>query len=346
MWALDDLSPLRQWADSLGGKGVHLYQPAAAIRFAAGGGRRNGPVGENPVAGAYVDFWLKEKPAAAVTLQFLDATGALIRTFVSVPAKADSGLHPAADSAGRLARAALDADSLAYLPADSLVRARAGANRFAWNLRYSPPKTMAGAIIDDGAIDGPLAVPGRYMARLIVGKDTLSKSFDVVPDPRLKTTAAEYREQFVLAKRVSDRLTALTEGVLRAQDIQAQLDERAKQATGTAFADRVKEQGKALRGKVEGVRAELYEVYTKADQATLNFPIKLYQMWLTLNGQVLDSDTRPTDQHGAIYQDLSQKLDVQLNALSALESGELVRFNALMKETGLPEVYAARKPVP
>ena len=205
---------------------------------------------------------------------------------------------------------------------------------------------MAGAIIDDGAIDGPLAVPGRYMARLIVGKDTLSKSFDVVPDPRLKTTAAEYREQFMLAKRVSDRLTALTEGVLRAQDIQAQLDERAKQATGTAFADRVKEQGKALRGKVEGVRAELYEVYTKADQATLNFPIKLYQMWLTLNGQVLDSDTRPTDQHGAIYQVLSQKLDVQLNALAALESGELVRFNALMKETGLPEVYAARKPVP
>ncbi|MBI2796156.1 MAG: glycosyl hydrolase [Gemmatimonadetes bacterium] len=345
-WSLDDLSPLRQWADSVGGKAVHLFQPAPAIRFAGGGGRRGGNVGENPLVGAHVDFWLKDKPAAAVTLQFLEAGGAVVRTFTSEPARPDSGLHPAADSAAKLARAAQDADSLAYIPADSVVRARAGANRFVWNLRYPGAKTMPGAIVDDGAIEGPMAVPGRYMARLIVGKDTLSRAFEVVPDPRLKTTPAEYREQFVLAKRVADRLTALTEGVLRIQDIQAQLDQRAGQAAGSAFADRVKDQGKALRAKMEAVRAELYEVYTKADQATLNYPIKLYQMWVTLNGQVTDADTRPTDQQGAIFVDLSQKLDVQLNTQAALEANDLARFNALMKETGLPEVYAARKPVP
>ena len=69
-------------------------------------------------------------------------------------------------------------------------------------------------------------------------------------------------------------------------------------------------------------------------------------MWVTLNGQVQDSDTRPTDQHGAIFQDLSQKLDVQLRSLAAIESGDLARFNALMKEVGLPDVYVAKKPVP
>ena len=345
-WSLDDLSPLRQWADSVGGRAVHLFQPAPAIRFAGGSGRRGGALGENPPAGAYVDFWLRDKPTAAVTLQFLEAGGAVVRTFTSEPARPDSGLHPAADSAAKLARAAQDADSLAYYPADSVVRARAGANRFVWNLRYPGARTMPGAIVDDGAIEGPVAVPGRYVARLIVGKDTLSRNFEVVPDPRLKTTPAEYREQFVLAKRVADRLTALTEGVLRIQDIQAQLDQRAGQAAGSAFADRVKDQGKALRAKMEAVRAELYEVYTKADQATLNYPIKLYQMWVTLNGQVTDADTRPTDQQGAIFVDLSQKLDVQLNTQAALEANDLARFNALMKETGLPEVYAARKPVP
>ena len=345
-WALDDLSPLRQYADTVTAKGAYLYQPAAAIRFAAGGGRRRGPVGENPRTGAYIDYWLKTTPEKAISITVLDDKGTVIRSYSSEPAKPDSGLHPAADSAAKVARALLDADSLAYEPADSIVRARAGANRFVWNLRYPGGKTMPDAFVDDGAIEGPLAVPGRYAVRLVVGKDTMSRSFDVVPDPRLKTTVAEYREQFVLATRVAERLTSLTEGVLRAQDIQAQLDQRAKQAGEAAYASRVKELGKAVRGKIEGVRSELYEVYSKADQSTLNFPIKLYQMWLTINGQVQDADTRPTDQHGAIVQDLSQKLDVQLKSLAAIESTDLAKFNALMKEVGLPDVYVAKKPVP
>ena len=139
------------------------------------------------------------------------------------------------------------------------------------------------------------------------------------------------------------RLTALTDGVLRIQDIQGQLDQRTTQAKGQGFADQVKEASKAMRTRFEGVRAELYEVYTRADQATLNYPVKLYQQYLSLNYQVQSADAAPPEQHGAIFQDLTARLTVQLDLLRKLEDTELVTFNQLMRQLGLPEVYVAKK---
>jgi hypothetical protein len=213
-------------------------------------------------------------------------------------------------------------------------------------MQYPAPKVMEGAIVDDGTTDGPLAVPGAYKVRLIAGVDTLTRLFTVIPDPRISTTVADYQAQFALAQMVGRQLTALTQSVERVQDIQRQTDERKKQAGGLPQADEIGKSASALREKFEGVRAELYEVYTKADQATLNYPIKLYQMWITMNSQVLEGDSRPTDQHQAIFRDLTARQQVQLDALARLETTDLVAFNELLKKAGLPPVYVPpKKPV-
>jgi hypothetical protein len=87
-------------------------------------------------------------------------------------------------------------------------------------------------------------------------------------------------------------------------------------------------------------------VYTKADQATLNYPIKLYQMFVTLNGQVNEGTNPPTRQHGEILTDLSTKLNVQLNTLQKLEDNDLQQFNALLTRLGVPNVFVApKKPI-
>ena len=104
--------------------------------------------------------------------------------------------------------------------------------------------------------------------------------------------------------------------------------------------------GKALRAKFEAVRAEVYEVYTKADQSTLNYPVKLYQMFLTLNLQVQTGDQGVTQQHGEIFTDLSAKLEVQLQIMRKLEATDLAEFNKLMKKVGLPDIYVAPTVVP
>jgi hypothetical protein len=347
-WSLDDLSPLRALSGEVMAKPVHLFAPAPAVRWVSGGGsgRASLTAGANPRYGVNIDYWLKDAPKQPITVQLLEQGGTVIRTFSSAAApKKDSTGHPAADSAAARIRAKQSAEALAYDAADSVVHARAGANRFTWDLAYPGPKTIPGAIVDDGSTDGPTAMPGEYAVRLIVGKDTLSQPFSVRPDPRVTLTAAEYRAQFDAANAVGARVTSITETVARIQDLQRQLDERSRQAGSQAYAKEVRDASSALRKKLEAVRAEIYEVYTKADQATLNYPIKLYQMFLSLNGQVLEGTNPPTKQHGEITSDLGGKLDVQLRTLQGLEEKDLSEFNALLSKLGVPNVFVPKKPI-
>ncbi|MCO4101553.1 MAG: hypothetical protein HEQ38_19600 [Gemmatimonas sp.] len=346
-WSLDDISPLRTLADSITAKPVHLYAPSPATRWTSmGGGRGGGAAGANPRYGVSVDYWLKSAPTSPITVQFLESNGKVARTYTSEGApKKDSTGNPAADSAAAKIRLEQRAEALSYEPADSVVHARAGANRFIWDLSYPGPKTVPGAIIDDGTTDGPVAVPGEYAVRLIVGKDTLTRPFTIKPDPRLTMTAAEYKAQFDAANAVGARITSITETVQRIQDLQRQLDERARQAGSQAYAKDVRDASSALRKKLEAVRAEIYEVYTKADQATLNYPIKLYQMFISLNSQVLEGTNPPTKQHGEITSDLGGKLDVQLRTLQGLEDKDLSEFNALLSKLGVPNVFVPKKPI-
>lgn len=344
-WALDDISPLRTMSSEITAKAVHLFTPAPAVRWTSQGGRGTG-AGANPRYGVSVDYWLKEKQTKPITLQFLGAGGKVIRSFSSESApRKDSTGNAAADSAAAAAREKQGAERLAYEPADSVVHARAGANRFVWDLSHPAPRRMPGTIIDYGSGDGPTAVPGSYAVRLIVGADTLSQPFTIVPDPRITRTAAEYQAQLDMGLAVSARVGSITDAVQRIQDLQRQLEERARQASSQSYADTVRKASADLRKKLEAVRAEVYEVYTKADQATLNYPIKLYQMFLSLNGQVLEGTNPPTAQHGDILKDLGGKLDVQLNTLQRLEDTELNAFNAMLSRYGVPNVFAPKKPI-
>jgi photosystem II stability/assembly factor-like uncharacterized protein len=59
-WVLDDLSPLRQWSDSLKSDDVHLFTPAAASHTTFPGSFfGGGNAGQNPPAGAVFYYYLK-----------------------------------------------------------------------------------------------------------------------------------------------------------------------------------------------------------------------------------------------------------------------------------------------
>jgi photosystem II stability/assembly factor-like uncharacterized protein len=341
-WILDDVTPLRQWTPAVAQGRAHFFAPAPAVRFAADGYAPRGAAGENPRSGVVLDWWLRAAVTTGVTLEIRDAAGAVVRTFrreADAAADAKDVGHPAADSARRAAVRG-QGDSLAYPWADSIPPARAGANRFVWTLRANGPATVPDAIVDDGTTAGPRVPPGRYVARLMLGADTLERPFEVVPDPRLTVTQAEYEAQYRLALDVTARIAQVAAAEGRIRDLKAQLEDRAGKADGLALGAEVKRRAEAVSGQFEGVRAELYEVKTTADQATLNYPIKLYQMFITLNSQVQAGDREPTASHRRVFGDLDGKLARQLQALRALEAKELAELNALLEKAGLPPVYA------
>ena len=261
----------------------------------------------------------------------------MIRTYTSDSTPNDT-LKTAADSLARRAREGMR-DSVVYEPADSVVAARAGTNRFVWNLRYPGIKQLKNTVIDEGPTDGPVAPPGNYSVRLIVGRDTLVRQFTVVSDPRVKTSPAELVRQFTLATNVRDRINDVVDGATRIEDLQSQLDQSVSQSKAGASGSRVADAVKPLREKLEAIRTELYEVGCHVDQCTLDQPIKLYNILITINGQVQTGDYGPTKQHGEMFADFSGKVGEQLKKLQAIEDADLVAINKLLTELQLPVVY-------
>ena len=340
-WMIDDIASLRQLADSVTARKAFLFQPSPALRWYGGSGRSLTD-GENPASGASVDYWLKETPKTKIALEFLDGTGTVIRSYAGDAPVPDT-LKTTHDSIGARARKAMR-DSVVYSPADSLLSTRSGSQRFVWAMRYPEAKSLKNTVVDEGTLYGPLVPPGQYAVRLIVDADTLTRRFEIVPDPRTTSTTADLAAQTQAALRVRDRLNALVEAAQQVEDIQGQLDQRAGMAKSQpeAQAKRVTDAATALRKKFEEIRAELFEVGCHADQCTLDQPIKLYNMLITLNAQIQTGDYRPSKQLGEVSDDLSGKLDGQIRKLRVLEDSELKAMNDLLKELGLPEVFVPK----
>ena len=313
-WVLDDLSPIRQLADSVTRKAAHLFQPSTALLWE--GSRGGDGTGENPRSGAAVDYWFREVPTGKVTLEFLDAQGTLLRRFTS------------ADSAAT-------ADSLAHEASDSVVTVRRGTNRFIWNLRTAGASELPNTVIDYGTLRGAWVPPGDYVVRLIVGADTMTRRLAVAADPRTTATTAELTAQYQAARRAIDRIDQVVATVKRVEDLQAQIDDRLKRLPGGAAAD----SARAVRGRLEAVRAELYEVGCHVDQCTLDMPTKLYNKFITLNMQLQSGSYPPTRQHGEIYETLAGQLERQLKTLDSLETDGLRRLNTQLEGAGLPALH-------
>jgi hypothetical protein len=235
----------------------------------------------------------------------------------------------------------IDDDTLAFVPSDSIVTMRAGLNRFVWDLHYPDTKQVKDVVNDEGSTRGPFVSPGSYSVRLTVGGQTQTRPFVVRGDPRLTTTQAEYDTQLALALDVQKKTNELSDAVKRILDIQHALDDRVSDTKGQAYAKRVADAAKPMKAKLEAIRDSLVEIHSHADQITLHYPVRYYNMLLSLAGMVQSADAAPTDQEGGIYREIAPKVDQQVARLRAVESGDLALFNALMKELNVPAVMVA-----
>ena len=350
-WVLDDISPLRQLDGAARSAAAHLFVPEPAVRF-AGGSRRGEDAGENPPCCLTVSYWLLRRATAAapVTLDFRDASGKVIRSFTSATAPRDSA---SADSAGKAqprdtlaekprgSRPLAD-DTLAFVPADSVVPARGGLNRFVWNLRYPATHEVKGVVNDEGSTSGPVVAPGTYTVRLTVDGHAYDQTVVVRPDPRLRATQADYDAQIALALDVQRTTNDLADAVERILDLEHQLDERVDHAKRQSYASRVTSAATPLRQKLESVRDSLVEIHSHADQITLHYPIRLYNMLLSLADMVQGAEGAPTKQEGEVYRDIAAQVGRHIARLRALESNEILAFNRMMRELDVPAVVTGK----
>jgi hypothetical protein len=277
-----------------------------------------------------VYYWLKEKPKSDISVEFLDASGKLVKKFSS---KESPGERARGEAAG-----GDEEDNPRQRAGASRVPAEAGMNRFVWDMRYPDATTFPGLIMWAGSVRGPLIVPGKYQVRLTADGETQTHSFTVKKDPRSPGTQSDFEKQLAMLLQLRDKLSAANEGVIRIRDAKRQLDAYAS-SENKAVADGAKE----LAKKLTVVENELYQTKNQSGQDPLNFPIKLNNKLAALAGVVAATDVSPTAQAGMVYEELASRTNVQLKEMESLLKDGLAAFNRLVRDEKVPAVVL--KPV-
>jgi hypothetical protein len=70
----------------------------------------------------------------------------------------------------------------------------------------------------------------------------------------------------------------------------------------------------------------------------LNFPIRLNNKLAALAGVVARSETPPTDQSYAVYDELAAQIDAQLQKLLQVMKTDVPAFNQLVRDANIPAV--------
>jgi photosystem II stability/assembly factor-like uncharacterized protein len=322
-WILDDLSVIRQINPQVAGSSVHLFQPRETYRMRVGGGGGGGgaasAVGQNPLPGVVVSYFLKE-PADSVALEWLDRNGRTIRIFRSRENTASDGVG----------------ERRAFLgppPSRATVPAEAGLNRFEWDMRYPdaslPPP---GTNLFGASVRGPQAVPGTYQVRLTAGGTTQTQSFEIRKDPRTSTTAEDFEKQFALLSEIHAKLTVTHDAIADILAARADLRAAVARAERTPAAAAIAARGKTLDASLASVQDELVQMNIRDGNDVLTYPAKLNNLIAALAPVVAATDTAPTVQSYEVFKDLSMRLDRQLERLDGIMAREVAAFNQAAEE--------------
>ena len=256
-WILDDLSPFRQHHDSVMTAASHLYVPRAAV-LSGGPSFPVRSAGRNPLPGASVYYRLAAvDTAAALTMEFLDARGTVLRT---------------------------------YSTRDSVVAARlkpkAGLNVVTWDLRRASPTRLAGVILFGAPGTGGARVsPGTYSVRMTLGSMVRTQPLQLLQDPRLDVAAPVIAERDSVSALISDRIREIHDAVLRLRDTKGQVQAALVRSRDAANVTAIDAAGKGLVTKLDTIDPQLT---TKAanGQDIINFANGINGQFGFLMGQV------------------------------------------------------------
>ncbi|MCZ6678205.1 MAG: glycosyl hydrolase [Candidatus Poribacteria bacterium] len=360
-WILDDLTPLRQLTTEVSQAPAHLVGPRPTDRrcmqwgvgmfrsetgknymMALGAAatyymekspdgerqRRYLDAGENPPQGVIIYYLLKNAPTEPVTLTFLDATGAEIKTFTSKTEDSDSE-----DKADR------------YIPAAS------GLNRFVWDMRYPDAQEVSVDPITEKPVaappastekpkNGPIASPGTYQVRLTVGDQTYNQSFELRKEPRVTASQADLDAQFELWLKIRDKLSETNEAINRLRRIQRQVGEWTQRITEMEGRENeaISQAAAALGEKLKAIETELIQTEADTIGDRLRLPTRLNVKLAGLISVVSCADAAPPQQAYDVFEHLSSEIDTQLAQLQSVIDEDVAALNNLIREADVPAI--------
>jgi photosystem II stability/assembly factor-like uncharacterized protein len=347
-YILDDIGPLRQYGPEVTtASEAYLFKPGDAIRSG------------NP---ATITYWLK-KPAQKMTLDILDATGRVVRSFSGVlptEREAARGAEPGegrgrgevstergrpSTGSGRADRQVEGRGAATPGPEEEEGGGRggppttasmaAGVQRMRWDLQAQPVVSFPGMVLWGATASGPTVLPGAYQARLTLNdRTTMTQPFAVKKHPWRTVSDADLQEQFDLATQIRDKVNEANTAVIQIRRLKQQLADRVQKSQN---AD-VKAIAEQFTKELSAVEEDVYQVRNQSNQDPLNFPIKTNNRLASLLRAVTTGDGKPLGNAAPIFEDLRTELKGETDRLQRALTTYLPRFNQLAQRLGIEPV--------
>lgn len=335
IWVLDDLTPLRQYDATIAQSGAYLFKPANAVRVHPDNNKDTPlppgtPVGENPPAGAIIDYALGPDAQGPVIIDIVDANGKLVR-------------HYASDAR----REKLDA--FRYFTKEWWTAppvnppAAPGMHRFVWDLHYERPRSpsynysIAAVFGKDTPIlpEGPLVLPGKYTVVLKADGKTLKQPLTVTMDPRVHTSMADLQTALAFSQQVDASLSQAAVGAAQQNAVATQLDKlAAKFGHDKAHAE--------LLSDVHAVQAKLRTPENAVLAASADFGM-IGGILAGVESDMESADVAPNQGQREVLQNANERLQRAQANWQALQKGDLAKLDTGLKVAGMSAVIV---PVP
>jgi len=321
-WILDDITPLRATTAQPAAEAV-LYKPRVTYRMRwPDFYDRREPVGENPPTGAIVYYYLPIVPKGVVTLEFVDASGKVLRRYSNEEKKEGEAPPEWLDEASPDKR----------IPTD------VGVNRFAWDLHEQGPTPLAGELDADSSNRGPMVPPGIYRVRLAADGKSRTAPLDLRADPRTKISNDDLQEQSALGRKIVARVSEIHEAVGTIREVRTQTRELSRRFGDDPRYASLLSATKDFDKKTFDLESQFLQVNSKGLE-NLSDPVRIDERLHSLLDSVEFGDAAPTKQQYEVYENLQKEAQPLLARYRELMSKDLPALNEMVNKQNVPVLY-------
>jgi photosystem II stability/assembly factor-like uncharacterized protein len=321
MWILDDLTPIRDWSETIAAQALHAFTPPPAIAWARRSGTGDRQTGDNPPAAA-ITYYLKDKPKGELVLEVADATGIVQRRWSSVAKPKDGHSEYETEPEPEL-------------------ETTAGLHRVGWDLTAEGSKRIKGGMIDTGdPANGITVEPGTYSATFTVDGQKESVPVVVKADPRNQVTDADRKSQIAFANELKDALNRLVASVDQIRSVRSQLAARIDNLKSDRAAKELVTESSALVTRLDSLEAKIHNPKAEVTYDILAFKggAKLYSRLAPLYNWAAEANGAPTQGMREVYADQRKELDGYVAELRTLIDRDLMAVNSLAAKLGIQYV--------
>ena len=320
-WIIDDLTPLHQLNDNNHDDDAILFKPDLSYRMAQSGGRNrsnNLLSGQNHPNGVIINYYIKNlQEGDNIRIDIENKDGSVIRTFTNNKDKYSNIENNDVNKMVGNPVLSNPNDIDNALSSDNLVSLspRSGGNRLIWDMRYPGFKSFEGMVLYSSPNVGPKVTPGKYNIKMTYNDQIQQKEFEIVKDPRVKISQADYQDQLEFLINVRDEVSRANQKIIDIRNIKNNMIFILEKTRNNI---ELQEMIYKYLNDISEIENNIHMTKNQSRQDPLNYGIRINNRIAFLLADSQRGDYPPTDQSKEFFIQVKGELDSEIMKLNAL----------------------------